>query len=186
MKSSISTLYLIIACSLISYAQENQKTATKFKFFNRTELIYTFGINETFTGDKPNALHVKSVFGFTLPQIGFGLGLENASYKSSNTNGGANFNTIALSGNIHFLAKAIEEGGVNFFIKGGAGYAPRIFRGYDKGFTYEAATGLILTTKKGSRYFFQGIYHYQEVTDFIISNDKLRIKSVGAGVGTWF
>ncbi|TKB96699.1 hypothetical protein [Pedobacter cryophilus] len=186
MKSLISTIYLLIACSLISYAQENQKTPTKLRFFNRTELSYTFGINEPFLGDKPNALHVKSVFGFTLPKVGFGLGLENASFKSTNTNGGANFNTIAFTGNIHFLAKPIEEDGINFFIKGGAGYAPRIFRGYDKGFTYEAATGLIITTKKGSRYFLQGIYHYQEVNDFILSNGKLQIKSVGAGVGTWF
>ena len=186
MKALASTLYLIIACSLISYAQETQKKPVKFKFFNRTELSYTFGLNEAFAGDKPNVLHVKSVFGFTLPKVGFGLGLENASFKSTNTNGGANFNTIALTGNIHFLLKPIEDDGLNFFVKGGAGYAPRIFRGYDKGFTYEAATGLIMTTKRGSRYFFQGIYHYQEVNDFLLSNGKIEIKSVGAGVGTWF
>lgn len=186
MKALACTLYLIITCSLISYAQETQKTPTKFKFFNRTELSYTFGLNETFPSDKPNALHVKSVFGFTLRKVGFGIGLENASFKSTNTNGGANFNTISFTGNIHFLAKPIENNGVNFFIKGGAGYAPRIFGGYDKGLTYEAATGLIITTKKGSRYFFQGIYHYQKVDDFILSNGTVDIKSVGAGIGTWF
>lgn len=167
-------------------AQENNKSNLKsLSFFNRSEISYTLGLNETLPGEKINALHIKTILGFTLPKVGLGLGLENATFRSSNGASGANFNTIAFSVNAHVLAKDIKDEGINFFLKGGIGYAPKIFRTYNKGLTYEGAAGLIITTKRGSRYFLQGIYHHQDIDDFFLSSGKLKVQSVGVGIGTW-
>jgi hypothetical protein len=186
MKSIFAFTFLFLGGYSFVMAQGLEKVTARPRFFNRSELSYTFGLNETFPGDKTNALHVKTIIGFALPKVGFGLGLESGSYKSANSYAGANFNTLAFSGNLHVLAKPITERGVNFFLKGGAGYAVKIFNGYNKGLTYEGAAGLMITTKSGSRYFLQGIYHYQEINDFNIQSTRPIIKSFGAGIGTWF
>lgn len=186
MKSFFAFSLLFLFGTTLTFAQEASAKKTNFRVFNRSSLSYTFGLNETFPNDKTNALHVKTVIGFALPQVGFGIGLETGNYKSANSSNGFNFNTIAFSGNLHVLAKPIADEGINFFVKGGAGYAVKIFNGYNKGFTYEGATGFMITTKKRSRYFLEGIYHYQEIDDFQLQNGKLKVKSVGIGIGTWF
>lgn len=186
MKIFLLSFALITLCNVSIKAQENKKSNAKsFTFFNRAEISYTFGLNETIPGDKINAFHIKTVLGFTLPKVGLGLGLENASFKTANRSSGANFNTIAFSANAHVLAKDIKDDGINFFLKGGIGYAPKIFRSYNKGLTYEGATGFIITTKKRSKYFLQGIYHHQNIDDFFLSTGKLQVQSFGVGVGTW-
>ncbi len=186
MKSLFTSFLLVISSFTVVLAQADRKKPNHFKLFNQTSLSYTFGLNETFPGDKSNATHVKTVVGFASSQAGFGIGLETASFRSDNSSQGASFNTLAFTGNLHVLAKPITDDGINFFLKGGAGYAPKIFRSYDKGFTYEAATGAMITTKRGSRYFLQGIYHYQEINNFILSSGKISVKSIGVGIGTWF
>lgn len=186
MKIFLLSFALFTLCNISLNAQENKKSNAKsFTFFNRAEFSYTFGLNETLPNEKINAFHIKTVLGFTLPKVGLGLGLENASFRSANGGSGANFNTIAFSANAHVLAKDIKDEGINFFLKGGIGYAPKIFRSYNKGLTYEGATGLIITTKKGSKYFLQGIYHHQDIDDFFLSTGKLQVQSFGIGIGTW-
>ncbi|MBD3750194.1 MAG: hypothetical protein IE931_11930 [Sphingobacteriales bacterium] len=185
------TFYLLFALSLSSYstlAQDNfksTKNGEKPRFFNRSELSYSFGLNPTFNGQSTNAFRIKTVFGFAYPQYGFGIGIENGSFKSANGSGGANFNTIAFTGNIHVLAKPFEYDGLNLFIKGGVGYAPKFF-GYAKGFTYDGGAGVIIHTKKGRKYYIEALYDYQELSDYILNNSKLEIKTLGIGIGTWF
>ncbi|MEO5911100.1 MAG: hypothetical protein ABIP95_09450 [Pelobium sp.] len=186
MKTFLAFIFLSLIGATLTFAQQTSTAKSSFSLFNRTSLSYTFGLNETFNNDKTNALHVKTVIGFAQPKVGFGLGLETGNFRSANSSNGFNFNTIAFSGNLHVLAKPITDEGINFFAKGGVGYAVKIFNGYNKGFTYEAATGLILTIKKRSRYFLEGIYHYQEIDDFQVNNGKLKVKSIGIGIGTWF
>lgn len=185
---AIFLFLLIITVSLHSiHAQETKKKNTKLRFFNRTELSYTFGLNEAINAEKINALHVKTVLGFALPKVGLGLGLSNSTYRSAQGNAGANFNTINFSANAHLLAKDIQDDGLNFFLKGAVGYAPKIFTAYNKGLTFEGAAGFLITTKKGSKYFLNGIYHHQNIDDFFLSTTgKLQIKSFGVGIGTWF
>lgn len=185
------TLYLVFALSLSSFAalaQNNFKSnanSSKLRFFNRSELSYSFGLKPTFNGQTTNAFHIKTVFGFAYPQYGFGIGIENGSYKSANGNGGANFNTIAFTGNFHVLAKPLQYDGANLFLKGGVGYAPRFF-GYAKGLTYDGGAGVLISTKKGSKYYLEALYDYQELSDYILNNSKLEIKTLGIGIGTWF
>ena len=66
------------------------------------------------------------------------------------------------------------------------GFIHIVFNGYNKGLTYEGAAGLMMTTKNHSRYYLQGIYHYQEINDFFLQSGRPTIKSFGAGIGTWF
>jgi hypothetical protein len=183
---SITLVTFFLLITTLSFAQQkNAEAPKKFKFFNRTGLSYTFGLNETFPNQKINALHIKTVVGLAMPLVGFGIGLENGSFKSS-TGSGANFNTLAFTGNLHVLAKPIETKELNYFVKGAAGYAVSISRYYDKGLTYEGAVGGILTTKKGGRYFLQAIYNYQSFDNFSNASGKIYVQSVGLGVGTWF
>jgi hypothetical protein len=167
------------------FAQEKEKVKTDFKFYNWSSISYTFGLNDAINGEKINSLHLKTVFGLANPRTGFGFGLENATFRNPNSSSGASFNVLGLSGNIHQLLKPIQDDDLNFFIKGGAGYAVRIFDGYDKGLNYEAAIGAILTTRKKSKYFLQAIYNYQEIDGFVLTNGKPKIISFGLGIGTW-
>jgi hypothetical protein len=185
MKMKINLLLIAIFCSsvLCSIAQDKKPDPSKPVLFNRSELSYTFGIDEALPNTTINALHVKTTFGFTLPQIGLGLGIETASFRGDNN---ANFNTLAFSGNLHLLAKPNYYEGTNYFLKGAVGYGVRIFNNYDKGLNYEAASGVIITTRKRSRYFAQAIYHHQNIDDFLLTNGKIQIKTFGIGIGTWF
>ncbi|MDA9555078.1 hypothetical protein N9R54_02470 [Pelobium sp.] len=186
MKQLIFTAYLLFGFTLSLFAQIGTKSPSSLKFFNRTELSYNFGLNETFPGDKTNSFRIKTILGYALPQVGLGLGLENSNFKSSISSGGSNFNTFAFSLNLHLLAKKFQSDGVNFFVKGSGGYAVRFLTGYNKGLNYEGGAGILVTTKKGSKYYFNGVYNYQEIDDFILASGKLNIKSVGLGIGTWF
>jgi len=168
-----------------SFAQEKEKLKTDFKFYNWSSISYTFGLNDAVLGEKINSLHLKTVFGLGTPKTGFGIGLENATFRNPNSSNGASFNTLSFSGNLHQLLKPINDDDLNFFIKGGAGYAVRIFDGYDKGLNYEASIGAILTTKKKSKYFLQAIYNYQEIDGFVLTSGKPKIVSFGLGIGTW-
>jgi hypothetical protein len=181
----ISLTFFIVAITSVTAQETKKKDSKAFKFFNRAEISYTFGLNETLPNEKINAFHIKTVLGFTLPKVGLGFGLENATFRSANGGSGANFNTIAFSANAHVLAKDIKDEGINFFLKGGIGYAPKIFRNFNKGLTYEGAAGLIITNKRGSKYFLQGIYHHQNIDDFFLSTGKFEVKSFGVGIGTW-
>jgi hypothetical protein len=166
-------------------AQIGKKGSKKPQFFNRTELYYTFGINETYPGQQSNSMHIKTVLGFSTPKIGFGFGIENGSYRAANGTYGASFNTIAFSGNMHYLAKPVIDDGTNFFIKGGLGYAVAIFNGYDKGLNIDAATGIILTNKRKRKYFLEGVYSSQEFDNYH-NTHKIKVNSIGFGIGSWF
>lgn len=178
---------LFISLSLSqAFSQPNQLKKARLNFFNRTSIGYTFGINETLNQKKANAFHIKTVLGYALPKVGFGLGLETTTFNTTGTGNNSRFNTLSFTGNLHFLAKPIYEESLNFFLKGAAGYSPRVFNTYNKGFTYEAATGVIITNKKKNRFFIETKYHSQQIDDILTSSGKLEIKSVGLGIGTWF
>ncbi|MBC7653585.1 MAG: hypothetical protein H7098_03815, partial [Oligoflexus sp.] len=115
----------------------------------------------------------------------FGIGLENATFRNPNSSSGASFNTLSFSGNLHQLVKPIQDEDLNFFVKGGAGYAVRIFRGYNKGLNYELSTGVIFTTKRKSKIFLQAIYNYQQIDGFLLTTINPKIQSFGLGIGTW-
>jgi hypothetical protein len=181
-------LILILITALIfsavgAIAQTKKPASTKPVLFNRTEFSYTFGLENALPNTNIDALHLKTVVGFTLPHIGFGIGLENGSFRGENN---ARFNTLAFSGNLHLLAKPNYYEGTNYFLKGAIGYGLGVFNNYDKGVNYEAATGIIITTKKRKRYFIQTIYHQQNIDDFLLVNEQLKIKTLGVGLGTWF
>ncbi len=182
--SVLSFLVLFITTNI--FAQSIKPANNKFQTFTRTSISYVFGINETSLQEKTNSLHVKLVIGLSNPKVGFGIGLENASFRAAGGNKGASFEALSFNGNAHFLAKPIYTDELNYFIKGAAGYAPKIFSGYNKGFNYEAATGVLLTTKRKSKYFLQAIYHYQEIDGFVIAAGKPKIKALGLGIGAWF
>ncbi len=186
MKSILTFIFVFFTAYGLIFAQEIKKSNHNLRFFNRSEVSYTFGLNETFPNNKTNALHVKTVLGFALPKVGFGVGLESGSFKSTSNSSGISFNTLALSGNLHLLAKPITDTGLNLFLKGGLGYAVKVFNGYDKGLTYEGAAGFMITTKNKSRYYMEGIYHYQEIDGFYLASGKPIVKSFGIGIGTWF
>ncbi|OAQ38284.1 hypothetical protein A5893_15970 [Pedobacter psychrophilus] len=185
MKKIFFSILLSLLIGNKIFAQEKEKIKTDFKFFNWSSLSYTFGLNDAVLSQKINSLHIKTVFGLGTPQTGFGIGLENATFRNTNSSNGVNFNTLSFSGNLHQLLKPISDDDLNFFIKGGAGYAVRIFDGYDKGLNYEASIGAILTTRKKSKYFLQAIYNYQEIDGFALVNGKPKIMSFGLGIGTW-
>lgn len=187
MKHILSFVLIAFISGNIASAQSQKKDPKNLQFFNRTELYYTFGLNETYPGEQTNSIHIKTVLGFSTPKIGFGFGIENGSYRSANGSYGASFNTIAFSGNVHFLAKPINDEGINFFAKGGFGYAVGVFNGYDTGINTEAATGFIFTNKKKRRYFLEGVYHYQKFDQIkIVNYGNPEVKSLGLGIGTWF
>lgn len=181
----LSFITLILLISSVSFAQEAPKAEKKFSFFNRTGLSYTFGMNETFPNNKVNALHIKTVVGLSTPYTGFGIGLENGSYRTTDGSGSA-FSTFVLSGNLHATLKPISTDELNFFVKGAAGYAVALSRNNDRGFTYEGAFGGILTTRKARKYFIQALYNYQTFDNFSSSAGKVYVRSIGLGVGTWF
>jgi hypothetical protein len=185
MKYLISLIFILLTGGHLIFAQTYQKDSKNFRFFNRTELFYSFGLNDTYPGDKINALHIKTILGTANEKIGFGFGVENSSFRSANGFNGSSFNTIAFSGNVHYLVKPISDDGINFFVKGSLGYAPRIFYGYDRGLNMEAATGLMITNKRKRKYFLEGLYNYQQFDQFN-SNNKPEVKSIGLGIGSWF
>ena len=183
MKYQIYFFFLLFIGSNLM-AQSNKKDAKNFRFFNRTELFYTFGLNDTYPGDKINALHIKTILGTANEKIGFGFGIENSSFRSANGFNSSSFNTIAFSGNVHYLVKPISNDGINFFVKGSLGYAPRIFYGYDRGLNMEAAAGLMMTNKRKRKYFLEGLYNYQQFDQF--NSYKPEVRSIGLGIGSWF
>lgn len=185
MKKIFFSIFLSLLICFNVFAQEKEKIKTDFRFFNWSSLSYTFGLDGGALNEKLNSLHLKTVFGFATPQTGFGIGIENATFRNPNSSNGANFNTLSFNGNLHQLLKPIQDDDLNFFIKGAAGYAVKIFDGYDKGLNYEASIGAILTTKKKSKYFLQAIYNYQQIDGFILSTGKPKITSFGLGIGTW-
>lgn len=182
-----SLLVFIFSLLVISTmkAQENKTAANEFKMFSRPEISYLFGLNPAYNNEKINSLHIKLVIGTTMPRLGFGVGVENTTFRSA-TGSGLNFQTLNFSLNTHVLAKPITTNELNFFLKVGIGYAPRIFRTNNKGFNYEFAPGILLSTKKRSRYFLQAIYQYQEIAGFSTPNGHPKVKALGLGVGTWF
>jgi hypothetical protein len=183
MKYFSALTLLICFNSVIAFAQFKQKKTSTFNVFNRTSISYGLGINQSFNNNTINALLLKTVVGIALPQAGFGIGIENGTYNGSEN---VRFNTLAFTGNLHLLAKPLSYNGINYFAKGGAGYAARVFNEYNKGFTYEGATGIILTNKKGGKYFLQAIYHHQEINGFALSaGNKLKIETLGLGIGVW-
>lgn len=186
MKSFIASLLILSVFVSTTFAQSNESKKSDFKLFNRTSIGYTFGLNETLGNKKANALHLKTVMGYSLPQVGFGIGLETTTFNTSGSGNNSRFNTIAFTGNLYVLAKPITEESLNLFIKGALGYAPRVFSTYEKGLTYEGATGVIITSKKKNRYFIEAIYHHQQLSRIIVAKGKLEIKSLGFGIGTWF
>lgn len=183
MKKFILFLFTLFIGTKIILAQAPKKEAKDFRFFNRSELFYSFGIEDTYPGDKTNALHIKTVLGVANQKIGFGFGIENGSYRTANGTYGASFNTLAFSGNMHYLLKPMVDDGTNFFIKGGIGYAVAIFNGYDKGLNIEASSGIIITNKRKRKYFLEGIYFSQQFDNY---NNKPKVKSIGLGIGSWF
>lgn len=168
-----------------TFGQKPSSASNKFRTFSRPEVNYVFGINDDFNDQKINSLHVKLVIGLANAITGFGLGLENATYKAA-SGSGASFQTLNFSGNAHILAKPIVSDELNYFVKIAVGYAPKILREYNKGFNYQVCPGVLFTTKKGGKFFVQAVYNYQEVAGFGLSNEKPQIKGVGLGIGTWF
>ena len=185
MKQFLAVFAFLSFCFFNTQAQKLPSSNKKFNLFSQANVNYLFGINESSLDQKTNSLHVKLVIGLANPKTGFGIGLENATFRPAGSSG-SRFETLNFTGNIHFLAKPISTDELNYFVKGAVGYAPRIFRGYNKGFNYEAATGLMFTTKRKSKYFFQALYQYQEFDGFLVSGGKPKLKSVGLGLGTWF
>nr|WP_294894561.1 hypothetical protein [uncultured Pedobacter sp.] len=185
MKQIISCLALLILSFTQIQAQENPIENNKFKGFTRAEVSYLFGIKDAFNRQNINSLHIKLVAGTANQYTGFGVGFENASYKQAGGSG-LSFQTINFSGNVHLLAKPISTDEVNFFLKAAAGYAPRIFRTYNKGANYEFGPGILFTTKRKAKYFLQAMYQFQDIENFYSSNGRLKIKGIGLGVGTWF
>jgi hypothetical protein len=183
MKINLLAVIPLIFLNVSVIAQTKKPSSGKPTIFNRTEFSYTFGIEDALPNTSIDALHLKTVVGFTLPHVGFGIGLENGSFRGENN---ARFNTLAFSGNLHLLAKPNYYEGTNYFIKGAIGYGLGVFNNYDKGLNYETATGVMITTKKRKRYFIQAIYHQQNIDDFLLANEKVKIKTLGIGLGTWF
>lgn len=185
MKQFLLGFIFLLFSSPALTAQDKASIDNKFRRFSRINLNYIFGINESTLNQKTNSLHAKLVIGTANSKTGFGIGIENASYRASGGSG-SSFEVLSFSGNVHFLIKPIQTDELNYFVKGAAGYAPRIFRGYNKGLNYEAASGVLLTTKRKSKYFLQAIYQYQQFDGFLINGGKPKIKGVGLGVGIWF
>lgn len=179
-------LFFFIVSNVSVLKAQTFKSANKFKFFNRTELNYGFGINETFANEKLNAFQIKTVFGKQNDHVGAGLGISSGNYKSTRSGGGGQFSTIAFSANFHYLIYDFYENRDNVFLKASVGYAPKIFRGYDKGLTYDAAIGYLIHTKKGGKYFVNIVYHYQEFENFIGFANTINSNTIGLGIGTWF
>lgn len=184
-KSILIFLLSFLFLSTSTYAQGGFKETKEFRFFNRTELSYTFGLNESFLNDKFNSFQIKTVFGKQNERIGAGIGIATGNFRNSSGNGG-NFNSISFTGNVHYVFNNFSEPNNNIFIKGGIGYSPRIFAGNVKGLTYDGALGYIIRTKKGARYFVEAIYHHQDFEDFSTLNNTVKVESVGIGIGTWF
>lgn len=180
--------FLIALFSLVinySFAQ-SLKSSSKFKFFNRTELNYAFGINETFANEKLNVFQIKTIFGKQNNRLGTGIGIATGTYRTMSSGGGAQFNTISFSANFHAVVAELSEAGNNIFVKGSIGYAPKIFNGYDKGLNYDGGLGYLLRTRKGGRFFGSIIYHHQDFENFRGSSNTINTNAVGLGIGTWF
>lgn len=184
MKQVLTALIFLLFTSTVAEAQQSGLPDNKFRTFSRAELSYLFGLNDAVLNQKTNSLHVKLVIGKANSRTGLGIGLENASYRSADGYG-ASFETLNFSANAHLLAKPIQTEELNYFIKGAAGYAPKLFSGYNKGFNYEVASGVVFTTKRKTRYFLQAIYHYQVIDGFNFAAGTPKIKGIGLGAGTW-
>jgi len=167
-------------------AQEVDRSRSKFKLFNRTEVNYSFGINEPFPNERINVFKIKTTIGKQNEHIGAGIGLSTASYRSTKSGGGSNFNTISFTGNFHYLIYKFSDDRNNIFLKAGAGYSPRFFNSYDRGFIYDVAAGYVIKTRKGARYFISALYQRQEFDKFKLQDGNVEVKSVGLGLGTWF
>ena len=167
-------------------AQEVAGSSKKFKLFNRTEVNYSFGINEPFPNERLNVFKIKTTIGKQNEHFGAGIGLSTASYRSTKSGGGSNFNTISFTGNIHYLLYKFSDDRDNIFVKAGAGYSPRFFNSYDRGFIYDVAAGYVIKTRKGARYFISALYQRQEFDKFKLQVGNVEVKSLGLGIGTWF
>lgn len=167
-------------------AQETDRSRNKFKLFNRTELNYSFGLNEPFPNERINVFKIKTTIGKQNEHVGAGIGLSTASYRSTKSGGGSNFNTISFTGNIHYLLYKFSDERDNIFIKAGAGYSPRFFNSYDRGFIYDVAAGYVIRTRRGARYFISALYQRQEFDKFKLQDGNVEVKSLGLDIGTWF
>lgn len=181
-------LFFVVIFSFLSGIVKSQSLnpSSKFKLFNRTELNYSFGINEPFPNERMNVFSIKTTIGAQNEHIGAGIGLATGSYRNTKSGGGSNFNTIAFTGNVHYLIYKFSEDRNNFFIKAGAGYAPGMFNSYDRGFVYDGALGYVIKTRKGGSYFVSAIYQRQAFDKFKLQEGKVEVKSVGLGAGLWF
>jgi hypothetical protein len=184
MKRVLFSVIFLISVFAKAHGQQDLPK-NKFKLFSRAEISYLFGINDVYDAQKVNSLHVKFVIGSANQITGFGIGLENSSYRAANGDG-LSFETLNFSANAHILAKPVTTTEINYFIKAAAGYAPRIFRNYSRGFNYEVSPGILFTTKRKSKYFLQAIYQYQEIENFFLADGQPKIKAIGLGIGTWF
>ncbi|HEX7366551.1 MAG TPA: hypothetical protein VF273_05605 [Pelobium sp.] len=165
-------------------AQQSDSRSAKFKSFTRAEISYLFGIRDAVNDKNLNSLHIKITIGLQNEFIGFGVGIENASYREAGGNG-LTFQTFNLSGNAHVFAKPISTDELNFFLKAAAGYAPRIFRTYSKGPNYEIAPGILFTTKKKSKIYVEAMYQVQKIDSFSLTTGTPRFTAIGLGIGTW-
>lgn len=184
MKQIISCLAFLILSFTQIQAQENPVENNKFKGFTRAEASYLFGITDAYNKRNINSLHIKLVIGTANQFTGFGIGLENATYREAGGSG-LTFQTFNLSGNAHVLAKPISTDDLNFFLKAAAGYAPRIFRSYSKGPNYEIAPGILFTTKKKAKIYVQGMYQFQKIESFSFTTGSPKFTAIGLGIGTW-
>lgn len=182
----LSFLAVFIFITVNYTLAQSLKPKSKYSFFNRTELNYALGVNETFARERVNVFQIKTIFGKQNNRLGAGLGIGTGTYRAHSSGGGAQFNTISFSANFHSLLFRIYEDGNNFFVKGSIGYAPKIFNGYDKGVNYDGAFGYLIRTRKGSRFFGSIIYHHQDFENFRGISNTINTNAIGLGIGAWF
>lgn len=187
MRMKFSYFFIVIAVIIGStdgYSQ-SLNSGKKIKTFSRIQLNYGLGINEFLNHQKLNPFQIKMTFGKQSERFGVGLGIATANFRNRDANGGINLNTVAFSLNTHYTFADFSDKDNKFFIRAGAGYAPRIFRDYAKGFLYDGSFGYVITNKKGAKYFVEAQYQMHHFGDFTGWTDK-EVESVGLGIGVWF
>ncbi len=189
-KNIIMSKYIltVICFTIFCGSTFSQEKSGKRKLlpFNKLEIGYYFGLEESLNNQKYNHVNLKTIIGLKSDRLAFGIGVANDSYNSGGTTQNT-LNTLGFSGNLHYIFSDLSEEGNKVFIKSGAGYAPRIFRTYSKGFTYNAGVGYIITTRRQRKYFAQVSYNVQNIENFsTITSNAFQIKSVGLNIGTWF
>ncbi|KHJ37577.1 hypothetical protein PBAC_22950 [Pedobacter glucosidilyticus] len=179
-------IWMFIAFNLVTISASAQiQSAKRFNFFNRTEVSYSLAINEVLGTSGINAFRIKTIFGKQNNFFGIGAGISTASFNTIDRSGGGNYNTISFLADAHAFPFKNEDSGNNIFVKAAAGYSPRVFNGYNQGFTYDAGLGYIITTKKGGRLFIQALYLQQNLSQFNFI-ETVKLQSVGLGVGVGF